>query len=186
MKKGRLIVISGPSGVGKGAIRKKMKFNNYEFSVSSTTREIRNGEEEGVDYHFVTKDEFEKKIKNNEMLEYANFVNNYYGTDKNTVLDKINKGINVLLEIECQGAMQVLDKMDDVISIFIVPPSIEELEQRLINRGTEDYSKIKLRLKKANEEIKLQDKYKYVVINDNLQHAADQVDEILFKEINGV
>ncbi len=186
MKKGRLIVISGPSGVGKGAIRKQMKFDDYEFSVSSTTRDMRKGEKEGIDYHFVTKDEFERKIKNNEMLEYATFVNNYYGTDKHTVLDKINKGINVLLEIECQGAMQVLDKMNDVISIFIVPPSLEELEKRLINRGTEDLSKIELRLKKASEEIKHQDKYKYVIVNDNLQHAADQVDEILFKEINGV
>lgn len=186
MKKGKLIVISGPSGVGKGTIRENMKFKNYEFSISSTTREKREGEIDGEHYHFITPEQFEKKIKNDEMLEYATFVGNYYGTDKTQVMEKLSKGINVLLEIECQGAMQVIEKMPEVISIFIVPPSIEELEHRLRTRGTETDEKIALRLKKATEELKLKDKYKYVVLNDNLEHATKVLDEILFKEIDGV
>lgn len=186
MKKGKLIVISGPSGVGKGTIRNNLSFKDYIFSISSTTREIRKGEVDGEHYFFITKEEFEKKINNEEMLEYAQFVGNYYGTDKSLVMEKINKGINVLLEIECQGAMQILDKIDDVLSIFIIPPSLEELERRLRARGTENDEKIKLRLKKAQEELKLQSKYKYVVTNDNLENATTHLDEILLGELNGI
>lgn len=180
MKKGKLILISGPSGVGKGTIREKMKFKDYHFSVSSTTRSKREGEVDGVHYNFITKEQFEEKIKNNKMLEYAQFVDNYYGTDKDEVAKHLNEGKNVLLEIECQGALQVLDKIEDVESIFIIPPSLEELEFRLKSRGTESEDKIKARLKKAQEELGYKEHYKYNVVNDDLEIAAKQLDDILF------
>lgn len=183
-KKGKLIVLSGPSGVGKGTIREKIKFDDYIFSISSTTREKREGEIDGKHYNFITKDEFQDKIKNNQMLEHAEFVGNFYGTDKNEVLKELEKGNNVLLEIECQGAIQVLNKIEDAISIFIVPPSINELEKRLISRGTESREKIDKRLLKAKEEMNLQDKYKHIIINDNLNDAVKNLDEILFGELN--
>ncbi len=169
MKKGKLIVISGPSGVGKGTIREK-----------------RAGEVDGVHYNYISKEDFLNKVENNKMLEHAEFVGNYYGTDEEEVLKKLEAGENVLLEIECQGALQVLEKMPNVISIFIVPPSLEELENRLRQRATEDDSKIEKRLKKATEEMKLQSKYQYVIINENLEDAVKELDNILKKEINGV
>ncbi len=186
MKKGKLIVISGPSGVGKGTIREKIKFDDYVFSISSTTREKRNGEVEGVHYNYISKEEFLNKVENNQMLEHAEFVGNFYGTDKEEVLKKLEAGENVLLEIECQGALQVLEKMPNVISIFIVPPSLEELENRLRQRATEDDNKISKRLKKAKEEMKLESKYQYVIINENLEDAVKELDNILNKEINGI
>ncbi len=186
MKKGRLIVISGPSGVGKGTIRAKIKFDDYVFSISSTTREKRDGEVDGKHYNFITKDEFLDKVNKDEMLEYAEFVGNYYGTDKNEVLKKLDNGENVLLEIECQGALQVLEKMPNVLSIFIVPPSLKELENRLILRATEDEKKIEKRLKKATEEMNLQSKYQYIIVNNNLEDAVKELDAVLNKEINGI
>ena len=182
MKKGKLIIISGPSGVGKETIRKKMNFTNYIYSISSTTREPRNGEINGEHYNFLTLKEFEEKIKNNEMLEYAKFVNNYYGTEKKVVDEFLNHGKNVLLEIECQGALQVIKKMPEAISIFILPPSIEELENRLIKRNTESMDIIKQRIEKAQEEMMLKNLYKFNVINDNIENAAYEIDKILFKE----
>ncbi len=186
MKKGKLIVISGPSGVGKGTIREKIKFDNYVFSISSTTREKRDGEVDGVHYNYISKEEFLNKVNNDQMLEHAEFVGNFYGTDKQEVLKKLEAGENVLLEIECQGALQVLEKMPNVISIFIVPPSLEELENRLRQRATEDDIKITKRLKKAKEEMKLQSKYQYVIINEKLEDAVKELDNILNKEINGI
>ncbi len=186
MKKGRLIVISGPSGVGKGTIRAKIKFDDYVFSISSTTREKRDGEVDGKHYNFITKDEFLDKVNKDEMLEYAEFVGNYYGTDKNEVLKKLDNGENVLLEIECQGALQVLEKMPNVLSIFIVPPSLKELENRLRLRATEDENKIEKRLKKATEEMNLQSKYQYIIVNNNLEDAVKELDAVLNKEINGI
>lgn len=183
MREGKLILISGPSGVGKGSVRNLMKFNDYFFSVSSTTRPKREGEVSGVHYNFISKSEFEEKIKNGDMLEHAEFVGNYYGTDKTVVFNRLKKGQNVLLEIECQGAIQVLSKMKDVISIFIIPPSLEELERRLRVRGTESSEKIQKRLKKAEEELKLKDNYKYIVENKDLEKAAGEIDNILFAEI---
>ncbi len=184
MKKGKLIVLSGPSGVGKGTIREKLNFDNYDFSVSSTTRQRRENEVDGVHYNFISEEDFKKKIEDDQMLEHAEFVGNLYGTDKNEVLKLLNEGKNVLLEIESQGAIQVLNKMDDVLSIFIIPPSIEELEKRLKNRATEDDEKIKNRIKKATEEMKLQDKYQFVIVNDELENAVKKIDEILFKEVD--
>ncbi len=186
MKQGRLIVISGPSGVGKGTIREKIKFDDYVFSISSTTREIRDGEVDGIHYNYITKNEFLNKVNNDEMLEHAEFVGNFYGTEKKEVLKLLNAGKNVLLEIECQGALQVLTKMPNVLSIFIIPPSLEELENRLRLRATEDEEKISKRLKKASEEMKLQSKYQYIVVNEDLDEAVDQLDKILNKEINGI
>lgn len=180
MKKGKLILISGPSGVGKGSVRELMTFKDYHYSVSSTTRPKREGEIDGEHYNFLTKEEFKEKIDKGEMLEYAEFVDNYYGTDKEVVEKKLNAGENVLLEIECQGAIQVLEKMDDVVSIFIVPPSLAELERRLRTRGTETDEKILKRLKKAEEELKLKDKYEYIIENDDLEKAANEIDDILF------
>ncbi len=182
--RGKLIVFSGPSGVGKGTIREIMKFNDFKFSVSLTTRAKRAGEEEGVHYHYVSRDFFEERIKQKKMLEHAQFVGNYYGTDLEFVNKGLDAGNNVFLEIECQGALQVLDKVEDVISIFIVPPSIEELESRLRNRGSEDEETLQKRLKKANEELLMQDHYKYIVINDEIEKAASKVDAILKQEIN--
>ncbi len=182
--KGKLIVFSGPSGVGKGTIREKLEFNNYEFSVSSTTRKRREGEVEGIHYHYITREEFEAKIADGQMLEYAEFVGNYYGTQLKTVNEMLEAGKNVFLEIECQGAIQVIEKVEDVLSIFILPPSLEELESRLVNRGTEAREIVDKRLQKAKEEIELKSHYKYNVINDDLDRVVAELDEIFKKEIN--
>lgn len=182
MKKGKLIVFSGPSGVGKGSIRHHLTFDDYVYSISSTTRLPREGEVDGVDYNFISKEEFENKINQGEMLEYAEFVGNYYGTDKQVVEELLNSGKNVLLEIECNGAMQVLDKVEDVVSIFVLPPSLEVLEQRLTNRNTEDENMISLRLKKAQEELGYKDRYQYHIINDDLKNASAELDKILYSE----
>ncbi len=182
--RGKLIVFSGPSGVGKGTIREAMKFNNFKFSISLTTRAIRPGETDGIHYHYVSREFFEKRIEEKKMLEHAQFVGNYYGTDLEFVNKELENGKNVFLEIECQGALQVLEKMEDVISIFIIPPSMEELESRLRMRGTEDEQTLQARLAKAREELELKEHYKYVVINDEVSLAAQKVDTILTKEIN--
>lgn len=181
--RGKLIVFSGPSGVGKGTIREAMKFNNFKFSISLTTREIRPGETDGIHYHYVAKEYFQDRINQGKMLEHAEFVGNYYGTDLEFVEKQLELGKNVFLEIECQGALQVLDKVEDVISIFIVPPSIEELEARLRGRGTEDEDTLQKRLTKAREELSLKDNYSYVVINDKVDRAAAEIDLILNEEI---
>jgi len=181
--RGKLIVFSGPSGVGKGSIREKLKFKDYEFSVSSTTRGPRNGEQNGVEYFFITQEEFKKKIDNDEMLEYAEFVGNFYGTEEATVEKLLSEGKNVFLEIECKGALQVLGKIKDTISIFIIPPSIEELERRLRHRNTENDEVIQKRLKKAEEELRYQGHYKYAVVNDEIDRVVDEIDAIFEKEI---
>ncbi len=181
--KGKLIVFSGPSGVGKGTIRKHMKFDDYVFSISSTTRNIRDGEKDGVDYHFISRDEFVKKVAQNEMLEHAEFCGNFYGTDREVVEKLLDLGKNVFLEIECQGALQVIKQMPEALSIFILPPSIKELEARLKGRNTEDLEIINMRIAKAKGEIELKDNYKYNVINDELDRVVVELDEIFKKEI---
>ncbi len=176
MKKGLLIVFSGPSGVGKGTIR-KLFFDrpelNLDFSVSMTTRQPRVGEVDGVDYFFVTEEEFKKSIENDEFLEYAEFVGSYYGTPKAYVEKLRNEGKNVLLEIEVQGALMVREKMPDALTIFIVPPNFEELERRIRGRRSEPEEIILQRLEKANRELKTMGNYKYVICNDDPQLAAD-------------
>lgn len=184
MQNGKLIVFSGPSGVGKGTIRKHMKFNDFKFSVSLTTRQIRPGEQDGVDYHYVTREFFEQRIDAGMMLEHAEFIGNYYGTDLEFVQKELELGHNVFLEIECQGALQVLKKVEDAISIFILPPSMEELENRLRTRGTEAEEILQKRLAKATEELGYKDLYKFNVVNDSVEHAALVVDEILQTQIH--
>ena len=176
MKKGLLIVISGPSGVGKGTILSKLMEDRelkLAYSVSMTTREKRPGEQEGVNYFYVTKDEFEKAIENGEMLEHAEFVGNYYGTPLKEVERLRSEGYNVVLEIEVQGCRQVQEKVKDALTIFIVPPNMEELERRIRGRKTEPEEIIQQRLAKAATEMESLAQYKYVVCNDDVDLAAD-------------
>lgn len=184
-KKGFLVVFSGPSGVGKGTIRKVVFDRLGEklyYSISMTTRAIREGEVNGKDYHFLSRDEFLKEIEKDNLLEYNEYVGNFYGTPKDIVFDKINQGIDVVLEIEVNGAKQIMDKVPDCVSIFIAPPSFEELKQRLVNRNTDTPEVIEKRLKKAKDEIELAGLYDYIVINDNVEEAAEEVISILTSE----
>ncbi len=186
MKKGLLIVFSGPSGVGKGTIR-KLFFDrpelNLAFSVSMTTRKPRVGEVDGVDYFFVSKEEFEKSIENDEFLEYAEFVGSYYGTPLAYVEKLRNQGKSVLLEIEVQGAQEVKEKVPDALSIFVVPPSFEELERRIRGRRSEPEEIIQQRLAKADRELKTMGNYRYVICNDDSQLAADLTALIIKRHI---
>jgi guanylate kinase len=184
-EKGLLIVISGPSGVGKGTVRKALferEGHNLEYSVSMTTRAPRVGETDGKEYYFVSKEEFEKAIKNGNMLEHAKFVNNYYGTPKDKVLEQLEAGHEVVLEIEVQGALQVKAKMPDAVFIFIAPPSWEALETRLTKRGTEPIEIINERLAKARNEIMVASSYDYIVINDEIENAVDKIIAIIRAE----
>lgn len=184
-EKGLLIVISGPSGVGKGTVRKALfqrKDHNLDFSISMTTRAPREGEVEGKDYFYVTKEKFQEEIQKGNLLEYAKFVNNYYGTPKDKVIEKLEEGKEVVLEIEVQGAMQVKAKMPDAVFIFIAPPSYKALETRLINRGTETSDVILERLNKAKNEIVLASSYDYIVVNDEVENAVDKIIAIIRAE----
>ena len=171
MQRGLLIILSGPSGVGKGTIRKYFETDerlNLTYSTSMTTRKPRAGEVDGRDYFFSTREDFEKAIQEGELLEWAEFVGNYYGTPLKEVNRLRDEGKNVLLEIEVQGAIQVQEKCPDAISIFIIPPSMEELERRIRGRRTESEDIVKERLDKARKEIQTKDEYKYVVENDDV------------------
>ncbi|MBR2533820.1 MAG: guanylate kinase [Erysipelotrichaceae bacterium] len=187
MKKGLLIVFSGLSGVGKGTILKElmpMEDLNLAYSVSMTTRAPREGEVEGVNYFFVTKKRFLEAIRNGELLEHARFVDNDYGTPKKYVEEMREQGKNVILEIEIKGAKQIMKKCPDALSIYIVPPSIEELERRLRERGTEDEETIMKRISKAKKEMKDTAFYEHVVCNDVLEVAVQEVREIILNEMN--
>ena len=169
-KKGVLFVFSGPSGVGKGTLKQKL-FDEFAekiaYSVSATTREPRAGEIEGKDYFFISRQEFERRVQNNEFLEYARYAGNCYGTPRQYVEKLLESGMNVILEIEVQGALQVMERMPDCVSIFILPPSFEELEHRLRGRGTETEAKIQERLETAKHEISCASQYDYQITNDN-------------------
>lgn len=183
--RGLLVVISGPSGVGKGTVRSalfNMQGHDLVYSVSMTTRAPRVGEVDGIDYYFVTKDEFEKRISENKFLEYAEFVGHYYGTPLDKVEEQLALGKEVVLEIEVQGALQVRQKMSDALFIFIAPPSLEDLYQRLINRGTEPIEVINERIAKAKRELKLAYLYDYIVVNDEVNNAADKIMAIIRAE----
>ncbi|HQM06705.1 MAG TPA: guanylate kinase [Bacilli bacterium] len=183
--KGLLIVISGPSGVGKGTIRSalfEMEGHDLIYSVSLTTRKPRAEEVNGREYWFISKEEFEQRIKDNKMLEYAEFVGNYYGTPLDTVEEQLKSGKEVVLEIEVNGAMQVREKMSDAVFIFIAPPSYEALEKRLKSRGTEDSEHIKERIEKAKKELGLAYQYDYIVVNDEVKNAADKIMAIIRAE----
>lgn len=182
-KKGLLIVLSGPSGVGKGTICEKLiEYFNAWYSVSVTTREKRDGEIDGKNYFFVTKEEFEQKIKDNDFLEYATYNNNYYGTLKSKINDKINNNIDVFTEIEVKGARNIKNIYNDSVLIYILPPSLKELEDRLRNRHTEDEETIRNRMNITKEELKQIDIYDYVVINDDLEKAIEKVKNIIESE----
>ena len=183
--RGMLIVLSGPSGVGKGTVRRALfekRGNKLDYSVSMTTRPIRPGEKDGVDYYFVSKEEFEKRIKEGKFLEYASFIGNYYGTPLDKVEEKLAAGKEVVLEIEVQGALQVRQKCPDAVFIFLAPPSKKALYERLRGRGTESEEKIQQRIEKANKEFKLAHKYDYIVINDDVANAADRIMAIIRAE----
>lgn len=174
MNKGILIVVSAPSGCGKGTILAEvLKNEKFYYSVSATTRSPRPGETDGVNYHFLKKDQFEKLIENGGMLEYAEYCGNYYGTPRDKVLEKINEGKNVILEIEVQGAMQIKEKCPEAVFVFIAPPSVAELRNRLVNRGTETPEVIEQRVSEAAQEIGFAYKYDYVVVNNVLETAID-------------
>ncbi len=185
IKRGKLIVYSGCSGVGKGTIMPYIlkEFPDIQFSVSATTRAPRQGEEHGVSYFFVSRDEFENMISEDGFLEYAQFCDNYYGTPRKAVEDTLSRGINVILEIEIQGGTNVINKVPDCVSIFILPPSVDELERRLRKRGTEDEETIRKRVAQASEELKRASIYKYKVVNDKLETAVSEVLAILRKEL---
>ena len=180
--KGKLFILSGPSGVGKGTVRENILANNkinLTYSISMTTRTPRNGEIEGLHYYFVSREFFEKAIENDEFLEYAQFVGNYYGTKKSTVNDMLESGKNVLLEIEVQGAQQVMKKCPEAITIFMVPPSFEELEKRIRGRRSEPEDIVYQRLSKARSEMELSKNYKYVVVNDTVENASRAIIDII-------
>lgn len=182
--KGKLFVYAGASGVGKGTIMKELLKRNesIKLSVSATTRNPREGEVHGREYFFVTKDKFEEMISENGFLEYAQYCDNYYGTPKAYVDEQLNNGYNVFLEIELQGAQNVLRLRPDAVSIFILPPSTEELERRLRDRGTETEKDILKRLSQAKVEMEHAKMYQYTVINDDLDKAVEDVLEIVRKE----
>lgn len=183
--KGSLIVISGPTCAGKGTICKELlKINkNIWRSISYTSRPIRGNEVDGVDYFFVTKEEFENKIKNGEMLEYAQVhYNDYYGTPREHIKEKLDSGIDVILEIDIQGAIQIKEKVKEAIFIFILAPSMEEIRNRLIKRGYENNDQMIERFKTAYREINELTKYNYVVVNDDLNEAVNKVNSIIISE----
>lgn len=181
INKGKLYVVSAPSGCGKGTILSEVLKNNDNlfYSVSATTRCPRDGEEDGINYYFLSVEDFKKEIENGGMLEYAQFCDNYYGTPKQKVLDKLNKGIDVILEIETNGAMQIKKAMSEAILIFILPPSVSELRRRLNKRGTEKQDIIDKRVNEAEAEIKKACEYDYIMINDELEKAIEDFEAIL-------
>lgn len=183
--RGLLIVLSGPSGVGKGTVRKELfqqPDTNYEYSISMTTRAPREGEVDEVDYFFKTRHEFEELIDQGQLLEYAEYVGNYYGTPLEYVNKMRDAGRDVFLEIEVQGAAQVRDKVPDGLFIFLAPPSLSELEERLVGRGTESDEVIASRIHAARKELEMMNLYDYVVENDEVENACDRINAIIIAE----
>lgn len=184
-ERGLLVVLSGPSGVGKGTVRKalfEMEGHDLVYSISMTTRAPREGEVDGEDYYFVSKEEFERRIREEMFIEYAEFVGNYYGTPKDKVDEQLKLGKEVVLEIEVQGALQVREKAKDAVFVFIAPPNKEALYRRLLRRGTEDPETIQKRMEKAEREFPLAHKYDYIVVNDEVTNAADRILAIIRAE----
>ena len=184
MKKGRIIILSGPSGVGKGTVLREVMSKRPElrFSISATTRPIRPSETDGVNYYFMSKERFEEMIANDELLEHVSYAGNYYGTPEKPVNDALEQGISVVLEIEAQGALKVMERRPDAISIFIAPPSYEELERRLLGRGDTAPEIAAERLKIALWECEQAKKYQYIIVNDTVEEAAKRMEAILTAE----
>ena len=180
-ERGKLLVISGPSGTGKSTVigRLMQQMDGLEFSVSATTRAPRPGECDGVDYFFVTRERFDEMVENDELLEHATFVGNSYGTPRSQVEARLEQGITVILDIEVQGAAQVKEKMPEAVTVFLAPPSLEALEQRLRGRGTETEEKICQRLETAKKELLLAPTYDFTVINNIPEQAAGEIRAIL-------
>lgn len=179
--RGLLIVVSGFAGAGKGTLMKRLihDYDNYALSISMTTRKPRPGEENGREYFFVTKEEFEKKIEENGLIEYASYVDNYYGTPSDYVDKQLNQGTDVILEIEIQGALKVKESFPETVLIFVMPPSAEVLKNRLIGRGTETPEIIEKRLKRANQEAYGIENYDFIVINDELDRCVEELHDII-------
>lgn len=184
-ERGLLIVFSGPSGVGKGTVRQEIfstPDHKFEYSVSMTTRAQRPGEVDGKDYFFRSREEFEELIRNGQMLEYAEYVGNYYGTPLTYVNETLDNGIDVFLEIEVQGALQVKKKVPDAVFIFLTPPDLNELQERLVGRGTDSEEVIAQRIERAREEIALMSEYDYAIVNDEVPLAAERVKRVIEAE----
>ncbi|MDR4227625.1 guanylate kinase [Bacillus mojavensis] len=184
-ERGLLIVLSGPSGVGKGTVRQAIfsqEDTKFEYSISVTTRNPREGEVNGVDYFFKTREEFEQMIADNKLLEWAEYVGNYYGTPVDYVEKTLQEGKDVFLEIEVQGALQVRNAFPEGLFIFLAPPSLSELKNRIVTRGTETDALIENRMKAAKAEIEMMDAYDYVVENDNIETACDKIKAIVLAE----
>lgn len=183
-EKGILFILSGPSGVGKGTVRKRLfeYETNLKYSISKTTRKKRPGEIDGVDYYFKTEEEFKKLIEEDKLLEYAKYVDHFYGTPRDYVEGMLEAGNDVFLEIEVQGAMQVKQNMPEGVFIFLFPPSLEELKNRILSRGTETEDLMINRLEKAKKEIEMMNEYDYVVVNDDVEKAVKKIQAIIKSE----
>ena len=181
---GVLVVVSGFSGAGKGTLMKALltKYDNYALSISATTRNPREGEEDGREYFFKTREEFEQMIENDELVEYAQYVGNYYGTPKAYVTSGMEAGKDVLLEIEIQGARKIKKKFPEAVLVFVTAPSMEELKERLVGRGTETAEVIHQRLARAAQEAEGVDEYDYLLVNDQLEDAVDRLHNIIQSE----
>ena len=182
--KGILIVVSGFSGAGQGTLMKKLleNYDNYALSVSATTRAPRQGETHGKEYFFKSVEEFEKMIAQDELIEYAKYVDNYYGTPESYVTSQLEAGRDVILEIEIQGALKVKEKYPDTLLLFVTPPSAEELKARLVGRGTESMEVIEARMKRAIEEAQYMDSYDYLIINDDIDTCMEEMHQVIQAE----
>ncbi len=180
-KRGVLIVVSGFSGSGKGTLMGELlnRYDNYALSISATTRGPRPGEEEGREYFFKTTEEFEKMIAKDELIEYARYVDNYYGTPRVYVEEQLAAGMDVILEIEIQGALKVKEKFPDTLLLFVTPPTAGELRRRLVGRGTETMDVIEYRMGRAREEAEGMDRYDYLIINDDLEECVEEMHKII-------
>ncbi len=183
-KPGILLVISGPSGAGKGTLAKALisRHSNIELSISATTRDVRPGEKAGETYYYINKEEFLEKVTQGLFLEYATVYDNYYGTPRDKVLEALDKEVDVILEIDIQGAMQVKKNYPDAVFVFVVPPSLEILKERIICRDREPLEEIEKRLQEVKKELSYIGEYDYVVVNDEIQDAVDQMECIIKAE----